>query len=278
MSKLFCIIIFLLVAGNGFCEPLFSENFNTTRWTKDWQEKMPCTLPGTATGWFSCENGAVSTAYGETHWAGEVLSPGREGADDKAYYIWRHDNFHQDYRSLIWYKPPSVQKEIYIRFYMKIPTEFTMSGGTGWKVHRTHQNSVPEIGGKAIYINFNAGFTKWAVNMAYPTGSWTYFGSNGTNSRHGDNTWHCYEFYIKSSTPGNSDGVMMYWQDGTLTKIARNGAWSLDSNDGFSGIRFGFGNSNGGTWQSSWQAVQLDDFVVSTSPIGLAGDSKRPKQ
>src|SRR3990170_5586161 len=83
-------------------------------------------------GW-SCSYGGASDTYdGVTHYGGEISTPGRNGVSDRSFKVWRHGIFHYNYISEFDYYEDAIfnaGKEIYTRWYMKIPSDFELAGG-----------------------------------------------------------------------------------------------------------------------------------------------------
>lgn len=91
----------------------------------------------------------------------------------------------------------------------------------------------------------------------------------------GDGNWHYLEFYVKmNSAPGARDGEFAMWVDGTKHHHYTGHQWRYSdspSNLGWNSVAIG-GNWN--NWYSAvanqdeqWYAI--DDFVISTTPIGF---------
>ncbi len=78
-----------------------------------------------------------------------------------------------------------------------------------------------------------------------------------------DGNWHCIEFQL-----GLSNNVLNLWVDGVLAYSSANYTWSAT---GFFDFiqHFAIGNvGDGSAWQNSWQAIEFDDLVISTTYVG----------
>lgn len=88
-----------------------------------------------------------------------------------------------------------------------------------------------------------------------------------------DNTWRCYEFYMKYNTNGNRDGIYKVWIDGVLRLHATNVKNRHDSNTrAISGIELG-GYTHGSS--TPWY-LYYDHVVLSDSYIGPLGTTINP--
>jgi hypothetical protein len=80
-----------------------------------------------------------------------------------------------------------------------------------------------------------------------------------------DGNWHCLEFQI-----GLNNRTLRFWLDGNLRYENTSFNWDKNRDQTITGLgHFGFGNySSNYTWQSSWQAAEFDDVVISTTYVG----------
>ncbi len=86
--------------------------------------------------------------------------------------------------------------------------------------------------------------------------------------------WHCVESHVRLNTAGLSDGTFELWIDGSL-QAQRTGLNWVGSYNGY-GLNAVFLENywNGGSPVA--QERYLDDFVVSTQPIGCEGTNSQP--
>ena len=84
-----------------------------------------------------------------------------------------------------------------------------------------------------------------------------------------DGLWHCHEIWIKLNTTGRADGEVKYWLDGEQTKHLTDCDWKAENDQGIASTSLGIGNTGStALFQSSWRAIEYDDYVVSTSYVG----------
>ena len=266
-----CAFIIAIITGAGNCaaQVLFSDDFRS--WPDYNFAKDSVNPPG---GWSYLDGNPSSTIGGITHYAGEVSTPGRLGASDRSFKIWRNNSFVKNYSSELYYHESSLvsNKTIYVRWYMKIPTNFEVTNMNYLKMWRWRINSKAGINGNAIYIDFTGNLfsgSSMAITKFYPTGGWSTLTSTSSIR---DGQWHCHEVMIKLNTNGKSDGEIKYWLDGVQKKNITGCNWEATSGDGIASTSLGVGNT-AGTFQNFWQAIEFDDYVVSTSYIGPSGSS-----
>jgi hypothetical protein len=123
-----------------------------------------------------------------------------------------------------------------------------------------------------IYFNINT-FEPWTsrkFNFGSAVFGWYTLGD--ATWLPADDEWHCYEFRLKlNSAAAVADGIATVWLDGV--QKGTNTAINFDGVSGsvFTTTNLGTGNSGTITWQSSWQAFEFDDYVLSTEYIGPVG-------
>jgi hypothetical protein len=146
------------------------------------------------------------------------MGPGRNGGN--AVYAWKSSQLPNGYRTSSEKWMTSLSKEIYHRWYMKMPSNFDKTIPQGFKFWRyiTRENGFanpPEI-----YVNVKG--------SSLSTGNLTIY--NGTTGykdlvpvrNFNDGQWHCHELRIKLNSDGQSDGVIQYWLDGALKTTHNN--------------------------------------------------------
>jgi hypothetical protein len=252
----------------------FEENFDGSQWTgsnSTWAQCPPspwCTSCG-------C-NGSIETATvgGVTHSPYEITSPGR-GGSGKSLKAWRSGGLWPGYSGLAMRSIPGsiTTPVLYMRFYMKIPTEMSFVGITNYqKMYRFNLNPSGEFyvniqpGPKISFCPNSGGSDCWAATLA----PWA--------TVH-DGQWHSHEIMI--DIPNTT---VKYWLDGvetySKTTVNMNGISTSAVFGGGSNFiqHFPLGNRDG-TYQSSWQALEVDDFAIGNTyigPIGGGGDTTPP--
>ncbi len=213
---------------------------------------------------------ASTTKDSITHYAGEISSGGRNGAG-KSLKMWRHSNFTATGEFSGLYGVRLSHGNIFIRYYQKLPSplDLTFTGSNGnylkfWRLFTT--------GTTDIYLDATA-----PDNANMRTGGGLIIcddeGAINTNviaagdlvTTIWDGNWHCLEFQI-----GLNNRTLRFWLDGNLRYENTSFNWDKNRDQTITGLgHFGFGNySSNYTWQSSWQAAEFDDVVISTTYVG----------
>ena len=252
---------------------IFSDNFDS------------CTVncnattisPPNSAGWSQWATGYVSdTIGGVQHYSGEITSPGR-GGSGKSLKMWRAAGVFGDYTGALYLTDFGSHNHIFMRYWIKIPTAFDFTGtGTGFKSWRLKTNS-EKPGYNEIYLNFYGGNNsslrngggQWAI---YDGSGWTTILSNSALRNIWDGNWHSVEWEI-----GITSNILRLWIDDVLKYQDTNRAWHLTGD--LSGMQhFNIGNTfnHEGTWQTGWQAMELDDFVLSTTYVGPVSGGAAP--
>jgi len=263
MKKLFLSLLLVLsLISPAWGAVIFSDNFDAQA---DWN--CGGTLP---TGW-SGQSGGVSALYqGTTHYNAEIKTPGR-GGTGKCLRCWQADTLWDEQTfSVLDYTIGGSHNDLYTRWYMKLSSsmDYGCTGDIPYKKFWRY-NYAPN-GGVYNTIAFNIiSWTDWSGRrLNLTTGNATYYLGDASWFP-ADDAWHCYELRLKLNTNGNSDGIVEFWLDGNL-KITKNDCnWDAITGSVFTGTSLGTGNEGDGSyWQSSWQAFEFDDYVVSTTYIG----------
>ena len=282
-----CVAFILFVGPTiGAAEVIFSEDFSS------WNSDYPFDSyddPG-PDGWsFANGNSAgYATFDGVTHYTGEVTTPGRAGASDRALKIWRHSTFtsNDSFYGLLGYQESNLHttRELYTRWYMKIPVNFKIAEDAS--CYMNYQKLWRYLYGASgvIYLNFNGSNFTSAKLQLYALGdtsspTWKNI-INVADIQDGE--WHCHELRIKLNTQGNADGEYQYWLDGVEIMHFTGAAFGANENEYFSSTQFGMGNSGikdcspQGEFQSTWSAIEFDDYVLSTTYVGPEGTASAP--
>lgn len=254
-------VIFFIIspATTSFSATIFSDNFDSHADT--------CRVGGDVpSGWSSWYNDGTDTATeaGITHFAGEVSSPGR-GGSGKSLKTWRYNGYWGGYAGSLFYSFPSspAYSHIFLRYYQKIPAAFNCLDES-FKAWRFNTSS----GSGEIYldwidcINDCRANGVWAI---YDGGTgWTIVLNNTELKALWDGNWHCIEWEIDTA-----NGVLRLYVDGAVKYSSTSHIWTAAGT--FSAMQhFSIGNtySHNGLWQSSWQAIEVDDLVISTTYVG----------
>jgi hypothetical protein len=250
-------------------------------------------------GWAHLRGGPFQTFNGITHYSCEVKSPGRKGPKDKAFRQWRHGNFTYFYHGMLCYSSKKLfkKREIYIRYYMQIPSDFRLAEGRcnmgGLKLRRIKVSNMPscfstkkEKGTQfLLHLAVGRSFTsgKMTIRNPYIKGSVVTLLNNQTLMDIRDSRWHCHELRIKLNDEKQSNGEIQYWLDGKMTAYEKGLNLGADNDMFFSCVGLGIGNTHARDcersgksrkdcidceFQQEWRAIAFDDYVVSTEYIG----------
>jgi hypothetical protein len=272
-------------AGAG-AQVIFSDDFGT--WpdydfgNDDWEP------PG---GWTMTDGAEdASDSYGGvTHFCGEVNAPGRGGDADRAFKVWRHGTFYYDYCGELAYAEADLHgyREIYNRWTMKIPADFSLAGGA---CHMNYLKLWRFIVGDStgcilanwcgpgafeIYLNINGASFEEAVmeigKSIDPGAGWhTLLSIDEVR----DGRWHSYELRIKLNDPGTANGEIRFWLDGAERFSVTALDYGATDVDAFSKAALGVCNTGArdctptGLFQEDWRAIEFDDYVLGTAYIG----------
>lgn len=257
--KLLIIIGLLLVASPGWGAVLYSDDFDdcTSNCAPTASSISP---PNSSALWTAWYTNASATADGVTHWNSEITSPGR-GGSGKSLKVWRHSIYWTGYSGING-NIATATNDMYFRYYIKIPVEMDITPAVDylkwWRIN------VP--GGIEQYIGMRAVNRSTAYVSLYNSaqGHTTVLTHTQTLSLW-DGNWHCLEFHFNNTS---TTGTAEVWMDGVATYS--NSSYAYPG----TGImrqfqHFSVGNhGDGGNWQNSWQAIEFDDLVISTTYVG----------
>jgi len=193
-------------------------------------------------------------------------------------------------------------REIYVRFYMQIPTDWVWDGIVSLKVVRNWRNPDPlcpdpDVIQDVFYfpfvsdpdylpppkrMAFNAHPNGWHYSMCPSGHEPGYKGcTNIPSGMSANGNWQYIEYHIKlCSTHGAGDGVYQIWTapDGESPQLILdddsvdlcNSTWDPDNPDTatFNELSFGNNISAGTIPGSGYQSLYFDDIAVGTSRIG----------
>lgn len=262
---------------------IFTEDFDAISGVWNCEDNVP-------PGWWDSPPNCQSATYGGiTHRTCEISSGGRVG---NSYKVWRRSGFptQRDFFSNLLYEIPGNHRNLFTRWYMKIPAEWEEIGFDYRKLWRMASTA----NGDTLYINFNCrrdNFdyvdVRWQNCVSLMV--WPGAGGDGwyTLLNHDnlprDGQWHSYEIQSQLDTTGNNNGVLRFWLDGTERSICLSN-FSVDYNCTLGKTNVDYGVQTSDYWtrtgigignradpegqQASWQAIEFDDFVLADSYIG----------
>ena len=267
MGKCIRIVLFIgvmvIVPSFASAAVIFQDNFDSCT--------QNCTSASSAgpSGWASWYqwDGYQATVGGVTHYSGEISSPGR-GGGGKSLKTWRAGQYWENYTGSLMYNFSGSHSELYMRYYLKLPTALDLSVSSSQTIKLWRLNPSGSI--KEIYLNINqfGGSLRntGALQIATSASTWTTILSHSDLLAIWDGNWHSWEWHINLST-----GLLELWIDGVRKFSSSNFNFGGGS---FSTLQhFSLGNKVGGTWQSTWQALEADDLVLSTTYVGPDGST-----
>jgi len=263
MKKL--ILVFALLALNltASAAVIFQDNFDNC------SQNCNSAALSAPTGWTQWYGPGSSTIGGVTHYAGEITAPGRSGSG-KSFKIWRNGASWSDYNGVLHYYFDGSYSEIYMRYYKKIPTAMDLSQCSGSNYQKLWRLNVSGSAGE-IYLNINQNGgslrNTGTLEMMTNTKSWVTILNHTDLAATWDGNWHSWEWRVNLSA-----GSVQLWIDG-VSKYSGTG-WNFGGGTFSMMQHFSMGNhAEGCSWQSSWQAMDIDDFVLSTTYVGPDGSS-----
>jgi hypothetical protein len=257
-------VLVLLITVTVEGATILSENFDNALST----DHIDGSVPSGWIGWHSSDGCAVSgTISGVTHFSGEITNSGR-GDSGKSLKLWRYSDYWPGYCGALYYYFPSSPSynAIYIRWYMKLSTELDLVGNSYYfKLFRLNISG----GTGEIYLNINnpAGFGDMRKNGQVQVlgASWQTVLNNADLRNTWDGNWHCWEMMF-----GINESRLTLWIDGVDKYSSKSFNYGSSNAGRFTMIQhFPTGNhSSGSRWQSSWQAIEVDDLVIADTPVG----------
>lgn len=262
-SKLL-LIIFLLcfpcVVARGAV--IFQENFDTCTGAQCY---CSTTDPN---GWDQWYRESCSATVGNvTHYSGEWSSPGRSGAG-KSFKLWRNGSVFSGYDGGMLKTLGSSAKNIFMRFYVKIPTAMNYATGDEYQKWWRFNTSSDEV-----YIGTIDGFRSGRMEV-YDNAEHTTILNNSQLLTLMDGNWHCLEIQF-----GLDNTTLKAWIDGVLQYNNTSKNWHGNTGASFSSYlqHFGFGSRGSSvTYQASWQAIEFDDLVIADAYVGPTADTTQP--
>jgi len=259
LLQIYVLLFVIFTTSETFPATIFSDNFDSHADTCH----TGGAVPSDWTMWY--ENDTYTSRDSVTHYSGEISSPGR-GGTGKSLKIWRHSDWPpmNNYSGGLRYDFAGNYSNLFIRYFMKLPTSLSFHGSDYIKSWRFNTTG----GSGEIYLDFrqeNGGLDmraegSWGI---YDGGPWVTVLDNTRFREIWDGNWHCIEFQL-----GLSNRTLKLWVDGILIYSDTNRSWSATGY--FDSIQhFAIGNcGDGGVWQDSWEAIEFDDLVISTTYIG----------
>jgi len=232
--------------------------------------------------WVSKDSASAVTVDGVTHHPGEISYPGR-GGTGKSLKIWRNGSLwsgNGGYAGVLYPTQWSPQRHVFMRFWMKIPVAFDVHNAYNMKFFRFITNGNPDV----VYVQINASQSGWtrdngefqiSDNFIHPwQKDWpwvTLLNNSEMKTKMWDGNWHCHEFELDLD-----NNIFRYWVDDNLQYSNTNWVWNLQG--GITWINhFNLGNQiDGAYFQTGWQAMDMDDIVLSTTRVGLGAGGAEP--
>jgi hypothetical protein len=280
LAKIIFILV-LILPTSSIAEIIFYEDYDNI--PSGWNCSQP--IPPRWTGQATC----TYDAYGVGHYCGEVSSGGRKGNSLK---LWRRNGGTTDYcgylnNTLSAEEFNKHHKELFIRFYMRIPLgwDATLGSGATHKLNRLGTGTKYGSPTSVLYFdvkgpNFKNGRFSFYVVKEGPV---RYTSKTLTELGIVDGQLHCYEIHFKmNSASGVADGELHFYIDGKEISIFTPygpvhprglSKWDFRySADEYIATLLtpAIGNVSE-VWSfptGDWYAVEFDDFVVSTTYVG----------
>jgi len=275
IQKILFILLFspvLLFPVCGYGAVIFQDNFDNVPDGARTGGLVPA-------GWSQwMQDGISATRDGVTHYAGEITSPGRGGVG-KSMKLWRHSTSwvgSASYAGPLVYLFPSspAYNDIHIRWYMKLPVSLDCIGSVDYlKLFRFNITG----GTGEIYLNINnvTGSGSMRANGAVRVlgTSWQTILSNADLQKVWDGNWHCWEMRF-----GINSSRLSLWIDGVQKYNSSSFNYGASDAGRFTMMQhFPLGNAGVTQWQSSWQALEVDDLVIADTYTGPDGSEPSPE-
>lgn len=215
-------------------------------------------------------SGGCSATYDSTtHYSGEIVSPGRSGSG-KLYRVWRHSTSWPDFSGgLVKYLPGSYN-DIWFRYYIKIPAAMGLNGGEycKWWI-------INPLGGEGVYLDimeWEPGAGRVVITNYNIGGTSTVTVLDATDTAAIlDGNWHSLQFHFNNTI---QIGTLQLYVDGVIKYNNTSYDWGTTA-AWYTLQHFHIGNRGSTTvWQNSWQAFEIDDFVMATTKTETDPDSE----
>ena len=279
-NRLFCLILVITIQFIVTFIPVFScgefaqgavifqDNFDSScTGTQCYSSGGVSSYPVGWNQWYF-ENNQPITLGGVSHHGGEITSPGRGGIG-KSLKIWRYGSAYPGYTGGLLKTLSSTSRNLFIRWYMKIPSDMRMNGCIEYQKLWRFDNS----SGHCVYLNINEGWQRGQMQI-YDDTEWVTILNNTQTAALMDGEWHCIEVQL-----GLDRMTLNLWVDGVLRYNNTSKNWHANTNGVFNNYlqHFGFGN-RGSTcsWQESWRAIEFDDLIIADTYIGPDGGVPTP--
>lgn len=185
----------------------------------------------------------------------------------------------------------SSPEELYYRYYLRIPVDFTNSGrgklpgpaglysgsardnirptdsSPGWSARMFFSPTYDERDGDSTQL----GFYVYHRNQAADNGDLDLWDTQTGTLRHG--AWYCIEGHVDMNTPGRADGLLEGWVDEQLGFYQNDYVFRGSSDTGINVKSFWFDTYYGGTETAPGSlSFDFDSLVLSSERIGC-GDT-----
>lgn len=202
MKKTIKLILLLsLIPSLCFGGVIFQDNFDSDT---DWPATCTYGIDPIPNGWTDSSNLSSSTYDSVTHCRIELNSPGR-GGTGKSLKVWRQGaTWIGEFSVLSYTLPLTTYRELYTRWYMKIPSDFDTVGATNYFKFWRYDHGPNGGDQDTTCFNWNADTTlsadgKFAI-LSSAWAAWTTVLTNVQVPR--DDQWYCHELRIKLNSIG----------------------------------------------------------------------------
>lgn len=194
MKKSFLCLLCVLLPISLMGATIFSDNFDSCSGN--------CNSAAAGAYWdqWTSSGGSSATHDSVTHYSGEISSPGR-GGSGMSYKIWRYGTDWGDSNEftggLVKYIG-GTYNDIWIRYYIKIPTAMTLNGCDYCKLWMLNP-----AGGESIYVDF-ANVERGSATLIlddYNDGNPSVTLLDATETLAiWDGNWHCLQFHLDNTS------------------------------------------------------------------------------
>lgn len=214
--------------------------------------------------------GQSATVGGVTHYSGEITSPGR-GSSGKSLKLWRSGSYFDGYTGSLVSNLQLSAKNIYMRWYQKIPVAMDIVANANYQKMFRFSTS-----GGDLYVDLISDRSSGSLQLLIPSNIATPITSGNLPTTIWDGNWHCIEMQF-----GLDRSTYKLWIDGNLSYSNTSVSYGPVANATFSSYLQHFPLGNRGSnpmasYQSSWQAFEVDDIVIADTYIGPVGGSPPP--
>lgn len=205
------IVVILSIHSISHSEIYYTNNFWSTGFDSDDLETVP-------SGWESISGVQTLNSYtcGGNLSSIASTSTDAKGSSGNVFRTLYQGGVHNGESSSAYVIFPSITKEFWFRWYYRIPTGQTIGGILEHKLLYIYTDDAAAIrinmpnGSDGVELQY--GFVMGSGSMESLTGGWATLYGNGQPA---DGSWHYYEIHVDMGTPGDDNGVVEFWIDGT---------------------------------------------------------------